>query len=327
MSIRVGIVGTGFARVHVEALKKIPGTEVCAITSRKKERAKEFSKANGIKAEAFDCFKEMLDSAKPDAVYVCLPPFAHEGEVEMAADRGIHLLVEKPIAINSRKARKMVDAIESNRVKSQVGFHMMFRKSVRSLKKMIDNSDAGRPTLFTGRFWANMECSEWWRDKKRSGGQVFEQVIHTYDLATYLFGKVEKADGILRNICHKGRKDYTIEDTSIGALQFTNGAVGVITGSNCAVPNHYFGDFRAVCEKVTLDYKSTGQSWIEPDKALLYLGSKKEEIAEDEDPYLLENKDFIDAIRKNKETVTPARAGLETILIVESVIKNIIKGN
>jgi predicted dehydrogenase len=322
MALRVGLIGSGFmAGIHAGALGKIEDVEVCAVTSLTKELAADFIRDKNLKARAYGDFAAMLDTERLEAVYVCIPPSAHADEVAMAADRGIHLFLEKPIAIGSAAAQAMTEAIERNRVKSQVGFHLRFRKAVRELKARIDVGDAGRPTLFTGRYWTRMEGSAWWRDRERSGGQVFEQVIHLYDLATHLFGPVAAASGMIDNLCHRDRPDYTIEDTSIGMLRFANGAMGVITGSNCAVPMHFFGDFRAVCAKATLDYRCTGQNWVHPDTAILYSGETvQDEFVEDEDCYLQESLDFMAAIREDREALTPVRDGLAAIRLVEAVM-------
>jgi predicted dehydrogenase len=320
--MQVGLVGSGFmAGVHAGALGKIDGVEVCAVTSLTQELAADFIRDKNLKARAYGDFSAMLAAERLEAVYLCIPPFAHAGEVEMAAKRGIHLFLEKPIAIDAAAAQTMAEAIERNRVKSQVGFHLRFRKSVKELKARIDAGTAGRPTLFTGRYWTQMEGSEWWRDRARSGGQIFEQAIHLYDLAMHLFGPVESASGMIDNLCHRDRPDYTIEDSSVGMLRFANGAMGVVTGSNCAVPMHFFGDFRAVCSKATLDYHCTGQNWVHPDTAVLYSGETvQDEFVEDEDCYLLESLDFIAAIREDREALTPVRDGLAAIRLVETVI-------
>jgi len=320
-TLRIGILGGGFiAGVHAKALKQIPGIDLVAVTDTDEARAAAFAAEHQISSR-FTSFQAMLDAVPIDAAYLCVPPFAHNGEAELAAARGLHLFLEKPIALDSAHAGRMVAAIESAGVKSQVGFHYRFRKSVRMLKRLIDSGEAGRPTLFTGRYWTNMDGAPWWRDRSRSGGQIFEQIIHLYDLARHFCGDVEAVRGVIRNLCHEYRADYSIEDTSAGTLEFKSGAVGVITGSNCAVPVHFFGDFRVVCEKLTFDYQCAGQNWVTPDSARLYRGAEEiETIIEDENPYLLESRDFIEAIRTGGPTLTPARAGLESIQLVEAVL-------
>ncbi|MDX2111643.1 MAG: Gfo/Idh/MocA family oxidoreductase [Verrucomicrobiota bacterium] len=319
--LSIGIVGSGFiAGVHASSLKKIADVTITAVVDTDVVRAAEFAKKHGIAAH-YASFQAMLDAHRFDAIYFCIPPFAHQGEVEQAAARGIHCFLEKPIAMDSVKATAMVDAIEKAGVISQVGFHYRFRKSVRALKRLIDSGEAGKVSLFSGRYWTNMDGALWWRKQDMSGGQIYEQVIHIYDLARFFMGEIKSVHGLMRNVCHQGRADYTIEDTSIGTLAFKNGSVGVITGSNCAIPVHFIGDFKVVCEKVTLDYQCTGQHWVTPDSARLYSTSGAvESVVEDEDPYLLESIEFISAIQEGRAASTPARVGLEAILLVEALI-------
>ena len=83
---------------------------------------------------------------------------------------------------------------------------------------------------------------------------------------------------------------------------------------------HFFGDFRAVFEKATLDVSCTGQTWVEPDRAILYYGGEeREEMVEDADLYRLESEDFVDAMLNDRPARTPARDGLEAIRLVESI--------
>jgi predicted dehydrogenase len=208
---------------------------------------------------------------------------------------------------------------------SQVGHHGRFRKSVLRLKELAADGKAGKPTLFEGRFWCNFPGGAWWREKSRSGGQIYEQVIHLYDLALHLLGTPERATGFIANICHKEQADYTIDDTSIGTIRFSNGSMATITGSNCAIPDHFIFDFRVIFEKAVLDYRSTGD-WRITDESTLFLTSEsplvREDFKEDGDPYKAETGDFLNAIRTRGTTLTPARQGLETIRLVTAVMKS-----
>ncbi|MCX7935445.1 MAG: Gfo/Idh/MocA family oxidoreductase [Planctomycetota bacterium] len=322
--LRIAILGAGFmGAIHGKNLMRMDGVTVAAICSKPIETANNLCAELGLKAAVYDDFALLLKREPLDALYVCLPPFAHSGEVESAARRGIHLFLEKPIAFNAQKAAKMVRAIERAGVKSQVGFHFRFRKSIQAMKRLIADSRAGMPVLFEGRYWTNMLGKDWWRDNTRCRAQVFEQIIHLYDLAAFLFGKPIAVSGMMANLCHLGDPSYTIEDTSIGTMRFSNGAMAVVTGTNCAVPMHFFGDFRMVFEKATLEYTCTGQPWIKPDTAIIYLNEKeKHNFIEDGDPYFEETKNFINAIKTDAQTLTPARDGLNAIRVVEAVMKS-----
>jgi predicted dehydrogenase len=206
---------------------------------------------------------------------------------------------------------------------------MRFGAGVRKLKAMIDNGSAGKPTLLAGRYWCNMLGGAWWRDKSKSNGQVYEQVIHIYDLALHLFGEPTSISGLMDNLYHGSIADYTIEDTSLGTVRFKSGALASVTGSNCALPEHFVGDWRVVCEKAMLDYRTTGQAWVKPDESTLCVhgsgGLKREEFTESGDGYLAETQDFVAAIRGSGATLSPAREGLRAVKLVTKVIESAAK--
>jgi len=321
-TLKVGIVGAGFmGQMHTGNLEQLDAVEVTCVCDVNLDAAQKLCVIAGPNATAYTSFDEMLAAEKLDVLYVCLPPFAHNGEVQKAAAKGIHLFLEKPIAINSEKAADMVNAIKAADVNSQVGFHMRFYKSIRELSAKVADGSAGKPVLFQGRFWCNLEGSAWWKNKEQSGGQIYEQLIHIYDLAIYLFGEPKTACGFLNNILHTDDPTYTVEDVSAGLVQFENGAVATITGSNASsVPVHFFGDFQINFENVNLEYKSSGQSWVSPDTGTLYCGEEKTEVTETENAHFLETKEFIEAIRAGRPAAIPASEGLKSIRLIEQII-------
>ena len=324
MTIKVGILGAGFiAGVHVRSLRSIKGVEIAAICDSAEEKASRLAESVDPGPPVFTEFARMLESVEIDALYICLPPFAHAGEVEAAAARGIHLFLEKPLGLDTRRARSMVRAIESAGVKSQVGFQMRFQQGVKALKKAVDAGEAGKPVLFTGRYWTRMDGPPWWRDRSRSGGQILEQVIHIYDMACHFMGEAmpEKSEGHLANVIHQASADYTIEDLSVGLVRHPGGAASVITGCNAVLEGNYIADFRIVYENAVLDYRCTGKHWEIPDHSTLHIGGRMVlDVDETEDPYRKESEDFLRAIAEDTETCATARCGLTAMELVESVI-------
>jgi len=319
--LRCGLLGAGYqGRTHAKKLAGHPMAEwvaVADINPAAAEAALEFAPGARVYTDGFS----MIKDAGLDALYVAIPPCGHTGEVEAAAAKGIHLLLEKPLALDSARASAMVEAVEKAGVTSQVGFHMRFLKSVQAMKKMLVDGSAGRPLLFSSRYWVNMEGNEWWRRRDGSGGQVVEQIIHMYDLALHWMGRPEAVNGVASKLTRQAAADYTIEDTSVGLLRFPGGALATLTGSNCAVHMHFIGDFQMVCENATFVYTNSGQHWVTPDKALIYNpdGTVRHAFTEDGDPYRLETDDFLSAIREGRPALTPARHGLEAMLVTEKV--------
>jgi predicted dehydrogenase len=167
-----------------------------------------------------------------------------------------------------------------------------------------------------------MDGPAWWRNPDRSGGQIFEQVIHLYNLATSLLGDPVEVTGHMANLLHGNDPDYGIEDTSAGLIRFANGALACITGSNCAAEEHFFADFQVACERVTLDYRCTGQPWVEPDVATWYRGGQGERIDETADVHAAAAEDFVLAIRSGGPARCPLNEGVRDLRLLHRLIES-----
>src|SRR5258708_18011092 len=116
--LRVGIIGVGLWAVvsHIPDLRKTGRAEVMAIARRNPERLAMAKEAPTVDA-AYTDWREMLDRETLDAVIVCTPHNAHLEPTVAALERGLHVLVEKPIALMARDAWAMIQAAErANRV-------------------------------------------------------------------------------------------------------------------------------------------------------------------------------------------------------------------
>ena len=331
--LRVGVVGAGsMGQNHAKRLLQRDGVSVVAVCDQQSDAVAQWKERTGAQAAAvFSDFDRMLAECPLDALYVCLPPFAHSGQEEKAAAKGIHLFLEKPIALTVARAEAIVNAIEQSGVVSQVGYHLRFCRGVEQLRRKLGDGSAGRATLFEGRYWCNiLPPKGWWQRADKSGGQVVEQVIHIYDMAMHLLGEPASATAAAENLCHRQVAGYTIEDTSVGLIRFRNGALASITGSNCALPMHFMGSLRVVCERAVLDYRTTGQSWVTPDESTLFThdGEKvtAETFKEDADLYGAETDDFLRAIRTGGKTRSPARDGLNSLRLTHAVLESARRG-
>ena len=121
MAVRLGFVGTGgIANRHLTCAQKSPDMEIVGACDVVLERAQEAAAKYG--GNAYANFVEMYDTEKPDAIVVCTPPFAHGDIEEEAAKRGIHIFVEKPVAVNMEIAKRVLDAVWKYDVITQVGY-------------------------------------------------------------------------------------------------------------------------------------------------------------------------------------------------------------
>lgn len=316
-TLKVGFLGAGMmVERHANCLKKLGGTEIVAICSPRESRGTELLKKLEVDGSVYTDCDKMLSREKLDVLYVCIPPFAHNGQVEAAAAKGIHLFLEKPIALTEDRARSMVSAVEKAKVMTQVGYHNRFGHAVQKLRKMIISGEAGVPTMFVGSYQCNCIHSEWWRDVMRSGGQVVEQAIHVYDLASFFFDIPESVTGRMANLVHGHILDYTVDDTSAAIIKFKNGALASITASNCAVPQEWNAIFSVICENVTVQFRSASDAIFIHTKNN---NAQKEIVSLDENLYLLESQNFLRSIAGNESPIAPITDGLQSLRIVLNV--------
>lgn len=254
--LKIGIIGTGNMAVrHAKSLLALADrVEIVGVCGTSEAKARVFADTWGLKrAGAFGDMETFLSAVAMDGVVITLPPFAHSGQVEAVASRGLGVFVEKPIALTRERAHSMASAVERSGVVSLVGYNNHTSSLVRRLQVLIGSGDAGRVTLFQGRYFCNALHHAWWRDPERSGGQFLEQVIHISNLAHTFCGKPRAASGLLANLCHRDVADYLVEDTGVAQVFYESGAMASLCHSNCAVPMRWVGQFTLVCERLVAE--------------------------------------------------------------------------
>lgn len=302
MPVRVGFVGAGgMNSAHMRNLAQIKAANIVAVCDLNEERANQ--RATEYGAKAFTSWKRMLKEVPLDALYVAVPPFAHEGQEQAAAKLGIHLFVEKPVAMDIKTAKAVNNAIRKAGVIATAGFQDRYQDIVKTMKKLLEKN---KPGLIMGYWMGGMPGVSWWRRKDQSGGQAVEQTIHTFDMARYLFGEVKAVHAVYSKGLMLDVPDYTVEDASAVNLQFESGLCGTIF-SACFL--------KGVGNKVGLDIFCR-------DMKIEYAGRRQLTItAVGKDPQVLEvgnafgaeiDQTFIKAVQKAKKDPVAAQAMLKS---------------
>jgi len=311
--LRTGILGCGgFAHRHAQNLMTLPQEiELAVFCDHHEQNARAFSeKYSDGKGLIFTDHHDMFEKANLDLVVICLPPFAHSDEVEVAAQHGVQILMEKPIALSSERAWRMVEATEKAGVKTQVGFMFRFGSGIEHLKELIASGEVGPAGLMSARYFCNSLHAPWWRDRTKSGGQLVEQIIHMVDLMRYLMGDAASVYSRQENLFHREIEDYTVEDVSATVFGFPGGALGVIYATNGAIPGKWINDYRVVSQKLTAEFTDANH-------ALFHFTAetpvRTEIIANEKNVYLAELQDLLTAIRTDGQTRTPMREGAKSL--------------
>jgi predicted dehydrogenase len=306
----VGFIGAGgIARSHAKPLKELGNVRFVAFCDIVEERARGYCDEYG--GTPYTDFEQMLDKEKMDAVFICLPPFAHSNEVELAAEKGIHIMIQKPIALDMQLAGRMVKAIEKAGVKSQVGYQLRFGKGVQKARSLLQEGDLGPVTMAIGRYICNFIGGSWWRDPAKSGGQIVEQSTHAVDLLRYLCGDIARVSSEMDLRYWTEMEDMAIEDVSSTSIRFASGAVGSMIATTGGYPGKWLLDVATFTKKAALDLPNPHTlniTWNEN-------GGRDEPFTQESDLSLLEAKHFLGAISNDTETITPISEGAKTLAV------------
>jgi predicted dehydrogenase len=285
MEIKIGFIGCGgIANAHMNALSKIEGVKFVGMCDIEENKAKVASEKFGGKV--YTDYKKMLDELEMDACFICLPPFAHEGQEELCIEKNIPFLVEKPIHLNKNKAKKIVEKIKEKNLITSVGYCDRYLDIIAYIKPLFSQSELG---FFAGWWVGGMPGVYWWRRKELSGGQAVEQTTHIFDMARYLVGEPVEVFSVKRIGLMKDVENYNVEDASAVSVYFEDGSFGVI----------FSGCFLKVGWKAGIDFyfKDKIVEYFERQKVKITYGNKIEEIFEKGDLLFKEDSAFIEAIR------------------------------
>ncbi len=145
-TIRVGIIGCGGIAngKHMPSLKKVPGVQMVAFCDIIIERAEKAAKQYGTPdAKVYEDYRELLEDKTIDVVHVCTPNRAHSFITVDALEAGKHVMCEKPMAINSAEAKKMLDAAERTGKLLTIGYQNRQTSEALFLKEEADRGTFG----------------------------------------------------------------------------------------------------------------------------------------------------------------------------------------
>lgn len=303
--LRAGLLGPGgIGARHVAALAKLPEAyDFVAAAGRDFARAQAFTAQHG--GTAYGDLEQMLDAAALDVLVVATPPFATAEPVERAAARGVHLLVEKPIALDLARAQHTVRAVEAAGVTAAVGFMYRHGEAIARWQALAAEGATGPVGMFCGSYHCNALHAPWWRERSKSGGQMLEQVIHLIDLVRLFMGEPDTVYARTANLFHGATPGYDIEDVSAIVFGWDDGRVANLAASNIAVPGKWLKEWRVMAERCTGRFDDWNRAVLNhtgPEAA-------EETVAGETDPFVAQLADLARAICDRRPPRVPLVEG------------------
>ncbi|MCW3844302.1 Gfo/Idh/MocA family oxidoreductase [Micromonospora yasonensis] len=232
---RVGLVGAGgVAQRHARVLTGFEDVELLGVTDVAPDAAAALAGAYG--ARTFRDVDALL-AAGPDAVYVCVPPFAHGPAEEAVIAAGVPLFVEKPVAVDLETAERIGALVEQRGLLTGVGHHWRYLHIVEEARQLL----VGRPVRMVNGAWLDkVPPVAWWARRDRSGGPVVEQAAHVLDLVRLLVGEATEVtaygDGSPPPVA-----GADIDSVTAATLRFSSGAVGTLAAACVLTWQHRAG--------------------------------------------------------------------------------------
>ncbi len=251
-AMRAGILGAGWiGRRHAETLSGRADVVVAAVCDLDVDRASQVAASAGG-ARVFADWREMLDQAELDALWICTPPLAHAKPAVAALERGLPLYLEKPIARSQEDAARIVAAAARGAV-CAVGYQWRAVDVLAELEDALAGQTVG---CLVGESVGGTQSRPWFLNQAEGGGNLLERGSHHIDLARVVAGEVlavQAAQSAVRPRDAEMADD--IADAVTLLLHFASGGLGtvVVAWTSADLPGKYWLEVTAADAALRLD--------------------------------------------------------------------------
>ena len=249
-TVKAGIIGCGGIAngKHLPALKNLPDVSVVAFCDIIKERAEAAAKKFGAEgARVYTDYRELLADPEVETVHVCTPNRSHSFITVDALDAGKHVICEKPMAINSVEAKKMLDAAKRNNRVLTIGYQSRQRDDSLYMKKEAEEGTFG-DIYYANAIAIRRRAVPTWGvfldEYEQGGGPLIDIGTHALDLTLWIMDNYKpkycvgttyhKLNGDRSQANAWGEWDpdkFTVEDSAFGFIVMENGATIMLRSS------------------------------------------------------------------------------------------------
>lgn len=334
--MKYALIGCGrIATNHMKAAinNKLEIVAVCDVLAEKMEILLEKHELHTDETiKRYEDYKQMIEAEKPELVSIATESGNHAEIALFCIDKGVNLIIEKPMAMSIEDADKIINLAEEKNVKVSACHQNRFNVAIQELRKAIEAERFGK--LSHGSIHVRWNRNEgyytqapWRGTWAQDGGALMNQCIHGIDLLRWMMGdEIEEIYGATRQQFH----DYLeAEDVGVAVVKFKNGAVGTIEGTTNVYPQNLEETLYIFGEKGTVKVGGTSTNNID-------VWDFADETEEDQKNKGLEEQtsnvygnghtslfaDVIDAINNDRKPYVDAVAGRNALEVVLSIYKS-----
>lgn len=273
--LKVAVIGCGnVSVVHLDPIHTSPVAELIGVCDIKAERAQIAAKKYNV--PWYTKYQELLD-LNPDVIHICTPHNTHAEITIAAANRGIHVLTEKPMAVSLEDADAMIEAAKEHAVKLGVIFQNRYNASSQAAYEVVKSGRLGKVLgcrMFvtwnrSDEYYSHSDWKGTW--DQEGGGVLIDQAIHTIDLMQWVMGDIDYLEASIDNRNHDL---IDVEDVAEATIFFKNGALGSLYACN-----YYSYDAPVFLEI----HGEKGIVKVEKDDAFIRIHGEPEQVVTHED--------------------------------------------
>ena len=319
--IRYAVVGLG----HIAQVAVLPAfahakrnSILAALVSSDPEKLKQLSRRYRIKQSySYEQYEDCLKSGKIDAVYIALPNNMHAEYSIRAANAGVHVLCEKPMAVTEQQCLSMIRAARKNSVKLMIAYRLHFDEANLKAVEIVKSGKLGDPRVFNSLFALQVKVGNIRTKAELGGGTLYDLGVYCINAARYLF-KDEPLAAFAYSVARKDRRFQEIDEMTAAVLRFPADRIANFTTSFGAAD--------------VASYEIVGTKGIlRVDPAYEYAMPLKHHLTIDgkittrtfprRDQFAPELLYFSDCIRKNIDPEPSGEDGLQDVRIVRALYR------
>lgn len=324
-NVRYAVVGLGWISQEVV----LPGfgnakhSQLAALVTGDPDKAGQLGSEYKVpRSVGYDDYDALLRSGDIDAVYIGLPNSMHKDFTIRAAQAGVHVLCEKPMAGNVAECEEMIRAAEQNNVRLMIAYRLHFEPGNLRAIHAIQNGEIGEPRIFSSVFTQQVAEHNIRLKKNLDGGPLMDMGVYPINACRYLF-QDEPIEVTGAGIRSEDPRFSEVHEGMTGILRFTGERLGVFTCS--------FGAAAADSYQVV---GTKGELWMKPAydyhselKLITHIAGKQKETAfKKVDQFGAEIEYFSDCILNNREPEPSGYEGLADIRIVQALLESMRSG-
>ena len=317
--IKAGVIGLGMGQSHLYGYSKNPEIKIWAIADLDQEKLENFSQKYSV-PHSFKDYRELLKLKELEVVSIALPNFLHCPVAIEALEAGKHVLVEKPMALNSEEAEKMVEVAREKKRVLMVGMNYRYFPEMQVLKRFIEQGELGDiyyiKAVALRRKTFPKDSTSWFKDKQKSGGGgLMDMGPHMLDLSLWLADNfnVTSVCGVTYN------KFMPVDDLASALVKLNNGVIInlEISWQTFTKPQFFlslFGTKGGAMTNPLKVYQEFGDTSVEVTPEV-----KKEDFTSGMEREIAH---FIKCIKERKEPSSSGEKGLRVMRILDAIYES-----